>query len=101
MVTDKFDLVRSGQLSVRRQRIERWVHKDRSLLINDKATQSLTSIIEKPTESAFFRSDRLLHTHLFQLAEQREKLIEQHNYHQKLFANKQALRHKDNEAVLR
>ncbi|CAF1228590.1 unnamed protein product [Adineta steineri] len=67
-----------GQGLIRKQRIERWVNK----------------------ENTFFQVDRVLNTKLFQLGEQREKLIKQHNYHQKIFANKQALRHKDNESIL-
>jgi hypothetical protein len=34
---------------------------------------------------------------LYQLGQQREKLLERNNFDQKLFANKQALRHKENE----
>ena len=73
---------RSSQMSVRKQRIERWIQKD-------------------PLESSFSQSDRLLRMQMLQLGDQREKLIERHNYNQKLFVNKQAIRYKDNESILK
>jgi len=97
--------VRPGQLSVRRQRIERWAHKGRSTSMNNKAIRSAailgTSLIQKRSESSLFQADRRLNMDLFQLGEQREKLLEQYNFDQKLFANKQALLHKDNQDILR
>ncbi|CAF0945925.1 unnamed protein product, partial [Adineta ricciae] len=72
---------RSSQISVRKQRIERWIQKD-------------------PLENSFSQSNRLLRMGLLRLGDQREKLIERHNYNQKLFVNKQAIRYKDNESIL-
>jgi hypothetical protein len=96
---------RPSQLSIRKQCIERWAYRGRSVSINDKATQSSASLegslSQKRSETVLFQSDRRLNTHLFQLGEQRQKLIERHNFDQKLFANKQAIRHKDNQTVLR
>jgi hypothetical protein len=95
-----------GQLSIRRQRIERWACKDRNTSINSKAIQSSgsslrTSLIQKRSESSVFQADRRLNMDLFQLGEEREKLLERYNFDQKLFANKQALRHKNNPDMLR
>jgi hypothetical protein len=94
-------LIRPGQLSVRRQRIERWAYKGRNTSSNDKAMRSSallgTSLIEKKSESSFIQADRRLNMDLYQLGQQREKLLERNNFDQKLFANKQALRHKENE----
>ena len=73
---------RSSQTSVRKQRIERWIQKD-------------------PLENSFSQSNRLLRMKLLQLGDKREKLIERHNYNQKLFVNKQAIRYKDNESILK
>jgi hypothetical protein len=93
--------IRPGQLSVRRQRIERWAYKDRNISNNDKAMRSSallgTSLIEKRSESSFIQAGRRLNMDLYQLGQQREKLLERNNFEQKLFANKQALRHKENE----
>ncbi|UJR22172.1 hypothetical protein I4U23_025236 [Adineta vaga] len=70
--------LRSSQVLIRKQRIERWIQK----------------------ENSFSQSNRLLQMQLHQLGDQREKLIERHNYNQKLFINKQAIRFKDSEPIL-
>ncbi|CAF0964566.1 unnamed protein product [Rotaria sordida] len=86
----------SGQTSIRRQRIERWINKDRSTsIINNKKIRS-----SKQSDNTLFQTDRHLNVELFQLGEQREKFIEQCNFDQKLFANKQALLHKKNPMIL-
>jgi siderophore synthetase component len=94
-------LIRPGQLSVRKQRIERWAYKGRNDSSNDKAIRSSallgSSLIEKKSESSFIQEDRRLNMDLYQLGQQREKLLKQHNFDQKLFAAKQAIRHKDND----
>lgn len=96
---------RPGQLSVRKQRIERWAYKGRSKSMNAKAMGSSavleTSLLQKRAESSLFQAERQLNIELLQLGEQRDKLIEQVNFEQKLFANKQALKQKDNQEILR
>lgn len=74
---------------VRKQRIERWVHKDRREHLSE-ASDGMACPMK-----------RRLNAHVYQLGEQRQRLIEQSNFDQKLFANKQAVRHKDNQPILR
>jgi hypothetical protein len=97
--------VRMGYLLARKQRIERWAYKGRSSSIRDTATTSSaalkTDTAQKRSESTYSQSGRLLNIHLLQLSEQRQKIIERHNFDQKLFANKQAIKHKDNQSVHR
>jgi hypothetical protein len=104
-ISSKAAAIRPRQLPVRRQRIERWASKGRNVSIDDKpiriSTCIGTSLTQKQSESSFFQADRRLNTHLIQLGEEREKLIERNNFDQKLFAHKQALHHKDNQTVLR
>jgi hypothetical protein len=104
-ISSKTISTRPGQLPVRKQRIERWLNKGRSVSMNDEPTRISTSLgsalTQKRSESSLLQADRRLNTHLIQLGEQREKLIERHNFDQKLFANKQALHHKDNQTILR
>jgi hypothetical protein len=94
-----------GQLSSRRQRIDRWVYKGRNESMNDRARQSFaslgTSLIQKRSDSSLIQTNRRLNMDLYQLGEEREKLLEQYSFDQKLFANKQALRHKDSPDILR
>lgn len=96
---------RPGHLSIRKQRIERWVYKGRSVSMSSKAIGSSnalgTSLIQKRAESSLFQTERQLNMYLFQLGEKRDKLTERVNFEQKLFANKQALRHKNNQEILR
>ncbi|CAF1037926.1 unnamed protein product [Rotaria sp. Silwood1] len=95
----------SNHIPIRRQRIERWINKDRSTSItNDKIIRSSTnlkmSLRPKISDNTLYQADRRLNTELFQLGEQREKFIEQCNFDQKVFAHKQALLHKNNHAIL-
>ena len=96
---------RSGQLLARKHRIERWAYGGRSSSVNDTATTTSaalgTSSSQKRSENSYSQVGRILDIQLLQLSEQRQKLIEQNNFDQKLFANKQALKHKDNPSVLR
>lgn len=96
---------RLGQHISRKQRIERWAYKGRSSSINDTAktaSAALGSIsAQKRSESTYTQAGRVLNMQLLQLSEQRQKIIERNNFEQKLFANKQALKYKDNQNVLR
>ena len=97
--------VRLGHLLARKQRIERWAYKGRSSSISDTAATSSAALkvesAQKRSESTFSQAGRVLNIHLLQLSEQRQKIIERSNFDQKLFANKQALKYKDNQAVIR
>lgn len=97
--------VRMGHLLARKQRIERWAYKGRSSSISDTATTTSAALgtvsAQKRSESTYAQSGRKLNIHLLQLSEQRQKTIERNNFDQKLFANKQALKYKDNQSVLR
>jgi hypothetical protein len=99
---------RSGYLLARKHRIEHWAYKGRSLSISDAATAATEASAasgkisaQKRSESSYSQSGRILNIHLLQLSEQRQKAIEQNNFDQKLFANKQALKYKDNQNILR
>jgi len=96
---------RLGYLLERKNRIERWAYKGRSSSIHDTATMASAALgkvsAQKRSESSYSQSGRILNIHLLQLSEQRQKVIEQNNFDQKLFANKQALKYKDNQNVLR
>jgi len=97
---------RLGYLLARKNRIERWAYKGgRSSSISDTATTASAASgkvsAQKRSESSYSQSGRKLNIHLLQLSEQRQKVIEQNNFDQKLFANKQALKYKDNQNVLR
>lgn len=83
----------------RKQRIERWTHKARTPLnYNVKVLRAPhilnPSLTQKRAENRLFQYDRRLNVDLSQLGEQREKLIDQENFNQKLFARKQVLLHK-------
>lgn len=97
--------VRMGHLLARKHRIERWAYKGRSSSISDTATITSAALgtvsAQKRSESSYTQSGRVLNIHLLQLSEQRQKAIERNNFDQKLFANKQALKYKDNVNVLR
>lgn len=60
-----------------------------------------TSLVQKRAEGSLIQGDRRLKVNLYRLGEQREKSLEQHNFDQKLFANKQALRYKENPDIQR
>ena len=96
---------RSGYLLARKHRIERWAYRGRSSSVNDTANTASASLgtfsAQKRSESTYSQAGRVLNIHLLQMSEQRQKVIEQNNFEQKLFANKQALKHKDNPNVLR
>ncbi len=96
---------RLGYLLARKQRIERWAYKARSSSISDTATTASATLgaasAQKRSESSYSQAGRKLNIRLLQLSEQRQKTIDQRNFDQKLFANKQALKHKDNQSVLR
>ncbi|CAF3420303.1 unnamed protein product [Rotaria sp. Silwood1] len=96
---------RVGHLLVRKQRIERWAYKGRSSSIGNTATTTSASLAtisaQKRSESTYSQIGRKLNSNLVQLSEQRQKVIERRNFDQKLFANRQALKHKDNPAILR
>ncbi|CAF0858330.1 unnamed protein product [Rotaria sordida] len=96
---------RLGHFLVRKQRIERWAYKGRSLSISDTAKTTSASLgtisVQKRSESSYSQIGRKLDIHLLQLGEQRQKVIERRNFDQKLFANKQALKHKENPAILK
>lgn len=91
--------------SPRKQRIERWAYENRDRSMHEQILQSSTasgtSVEQQRAESSFIQADRRLKVELYRLGEQREKSLEQHNFNQKLFANKQALRHKDNPDIQR
>ncbi len=93
-----------NHLLARRQRIEVWALKGRSSSIN--ATASAASALlksisaQRRSESTFTQASRTLDLQLLQLSEQRQKIIERRTFDQKIFANKQALKHKDNPAVI-
>ncbi|CAF1061134.1 unnamed protein product [Didymodactylos carnosus] len=95
--------IRSAQLNARKVRIERWARKGRSISINSSASAAAIGGLanQKRSESTFIQTGKLLDVQLIQLAEQRQKTIETMNFEQKLFANKQALHLKDNQAILR
>lgn len=88
---------RPGHLMARKQRIERWALTARTKTIRSTSA----SLAQKRSESALFQEDRRLRMELYRLGEEREKLLERFNFDQKLFANKQALKYKDNPEVLR
>ena len=96
---------RTGQLVARQQRIERWVYQGRSSSSNNTITTTAaalgTAAAQKRSESSFTQTGRKLDIQLLYLSEQRQKVIEQRNFDQKLFANKQALRHKDDQNILK
>jgi hypothetical protein len=96
---------RMGHHLARKHRIERWAYKGRSSSITDTATTASAALgtvsAQKRSESSYSQAGRKLNIHLLQLSEQRQKTIEQRNFDQKLFANKQALKYKDNQNVLR
>lgn len=97
---------RMGHLLARKQRIEHWAYEGQSTSIGaDRARTSSVSIrsasTQKRSESVYSQSSRRLKIHLLELGEQRQKVIDQRNFDQKLFANKQALKHKENPSVLR
>ncbi len=97
--------LRSTYLLARKHRIERWAYKERSSSIAGSATTSSAALgtlsAQKRSESSYSQSGRVLNIHLLQLSEQRQKTIERNNFDQKLFANKQALKHKDNLGIHR
>lgn len=91
--------------SPRKQRIERWAYENRNQSIHEQILQSSTaagtSLEQQRAASSFIQADRRLKVELYRLGEQREKSLEQQNFNQKLFANKQALRHKENPEIQR
>jgi hypothetical protein len=91
---------RMGHLLARKQRIEHWACQRQGSSIGEIATLT-ASFTQQRSESLFSQSARKLHADLLQMSEQRQKVIEQHNFDQKLFANKQALKYKENPMVLR
>ena len=97
--------VRSGHLLARKHRIERWAYSGRSSSTNDTTTTTSVGLgtlsAQKRSESSYSQVGRILNIQLLQLSEQRQKLIERNNFDQKLFANKQALKHKNNPNILR
>ena len=96
---------RLGYLLARKHRIERWAFTGRNSSNNDTANTTSASLgassAQKRSESSYSQAGRVLNIQLLQLSEQRQKLIDQNNFDQKIFANKQALKHKDNPIVLR
>lgn len=97
---------RMGQLIARKQRIEHWAYGSRIQTTgSDRARSASISSRsvsqQKRSESLYSQSARKLSMHLMELGERREKVIDQHNFDQKLFANKQALKHKENPLILR
>ncbi|CAF3332523.1 unnamed protein product [Rotaria socialis] len=103
-VHSKTDFLRTITLPLRRQRIERWVNKGRyTSTRKDEELRSSTTLrtSSRPNRSeiALLQADRRLNIQLFQLGKQRQKFIDRRNYDQKLFATKQVLRHKDNQAI--
>lgn len=97
--------LRKNPLSVRKQRIEHWAYDQRGESLQDQILQSSTaagsSLEQRRAESSFIQADRRLKVDLYRLGDQREKALERFNFDQKLFANKQALRHKDNSEIQR
>ncbi len=93
-----------NHLLARRQRIEVWASRGRSSSIH--TTASAASVLlksvsaQRRSESTFTQASRTLDLQLLQLSEQRQKIIERRTFDQKIFANKQALKYKDNPAVL-
>lgn len=96
---------RLSYLLARKHRIERWAYTGRNSSNNDTANTTSASLgassVQKRSESSYSQAGRVLNIRLIQLSEQRQKLIDQNNFDQKIFANKQALKHKDNPIVLR
>jgi hypothetical protein len=96
---------RMGHLLARKQRIEHWAYKGRSSSTSDTATTASAALgtvsAQKRSESTYSQAHRVLNIELLQLSERRQKIIERNNFDQKLFANKQALKHKDNQNILR
>jgi hypothetical protein len=96
---------RTSHLLARKHRIEQWAYKGRSSSVTDTATTASAALgtlsAQKREESSYSQAGRVLNVHLLQLSEQRQKIIERNNFDQKLFANKQAIKHKDNQNVLR
>lgn len=76
----------------RRQRIERWMSKDRSeIIIHDQSQSSFSSMSQVKHR---------FNQELYNLGELRQRAIEQNNFNQKVFANKQAMKHKENSSIL-
>lgn len=103
-ITQIFDASgRVSHLVARKHRIERWAFKGRSASITDSSVAASAALGMSPgqkhSERSYSQIGRKLDLHLLQLSEQRQKVIERRNFDQKLFANKQALKHKDNPAV--
>ena len=96
---------RMGHLVARKLRIERWAYKGRSSSTSDTATIASAALgavsAQKRSESTYSQAGRVLNHQLLQLSEQRQKIIERNNFDQKLFANKQALKYKEDQNVLR
>lgn len=96
---------RSNPLAVRKQRIEHWAFDQQGESFHDQILQSSaaasSSLEQRRAESSFIQADHRLKVNLYRLGEQREKALERFNFDQKLFANKQALRHKDNTEIQR
>ena len=96
---------RTGYLVARKNRIERWAQQGRNPSINDSTTTPAAVLgaasAQKRSESTYFQAGRVLNIHLLQLSEQRQKVIERNNFEQKLFANKQAIKYKDNQNLMR
>ena len=96
---------RPAHLGAREQRIKRWAQTGRTGSVGTRTTPTSaalrTTVLQRRSESLFTQANRTLHTHLLHLSEERQKTIDQRNFDQKLFANKQALKHKTNPAVAR
>lgn len=96
---------RMGYLLARKNRIERWAYKGRSSSTSDTATTASANLgtvsAQKRSESSYSQAGRVLNLRLLQLSEQRQKIIDRNNFDQKLFANKQALKYKDNQYLLK
>ncbi|CAF3407517.1 unnamed protein product [Rotaria socialis] len=96
---------RMGYLIARRHRIERWAYDGRSTSISARSSTTSATIGsisgQKRSESSFSQIDRKFNLDLVQLSEQRQKVIERRNFDQKIFANKQAIKYKENPAILK
>lgn len=94
---------RASYYLARKNRIERWAFEGRSSSISDRPSSTALGTGSEPkgAENTLSQSGRLLSINLIRLSEQRQRLIEQRNFDQKLFANKQALKHKDNISILK
>ncbi|UJR26970.1 hypothetical protein I4U23_008277 [Adineta vaga] len=95
---------RSDYPNGRKQRVERWASRRLNPSNHGTATAASTLLgtvsAQKRSESSYTQSNRMLNVQLIQLGMDRQNTIDQRTFDQKLFINKQALKHKHNQAMI-